>query len=641
MMAEVVNSTNQWAALYFVVLISLGNYILVNLFVAIMVDGFAADIDAINAFKEAILKARAVMGTISLTSGALDAQKAAEQAAMDATAIKVVDEGSKSKLGWHRWLPPFCCFNMCCETCGRRSLRRVGILGLPPAPPTSTRLDRLRDSLAELLQSRLFSWTMGFCVLMSIVTLSMERPSIDSAGFERTFLDYTSNILAVVFLAEMILKMMVFGIVEAPHGYLRNGWHRFDGFLAVVGIVDLALASMGVRGTARKVSQALRMVRALRPFRMVQRVRPLRATVETLMLSIRPLSSVSLVGLVIFFIFAVMGTQLFRGIMGFCDGVQMLSETTTILTRSDCLSVNGTWNTRRFNFDNVGQSLLTLFVVSSKNGWVDILQTTIEARGRDLTPESGHNRWVFVYFFAFVLAVGFFVLNMFVGVIVENFQLTMPANEDFSVERHDSNTAEHLPVTDERLPTQHGDSKVARGSWKSLRGSEEIQSSCSQIKLQVPTPPRWYSRRWWSVLARSRYLEVFVTVAICVHFTMLCTEHYNQPAWLGTLLWIQERFFAAFFFCELLVKLVGLGIRAYIQSRWHRLDAVLVLTSLIALMVEGLSGGPGTESVVLKLLRLLRLARIFKILRATDGVMALLSTVVRGYYGLLSSKYAN
>jgi len=38
-----------------------------------------------------------------------------------------------------------------------------------------------------------------------------------------------------------------------------------------------------------------------------------------------------------------------------------------------------------------------------------------------MQPKENHNEWMLVYFISFLLLVGFFVLNMFVGVVIENF----------------------------------------------------------------------------------------------------------------------------------------------------------------------------------------------------------------------------
>ena len=45
----------------------------------------------------------------------------------------------------------------------------------------------------------------------------------------------------------------------------------------------------------------------------------------------------------------------------------------------------------------------------------------IDAFGVDKQPVRNHNPWMLLYFISFLLIVAFFVLNMFVGVVVENF----------------------------------------------------------------------------------------------------------------------------------------------------------------------------------------------------------------------------
>ena len=44
-------------------------------------------------------------------------------------------------------------------------------------------------------------------------------------------------------------------------------------------------------------------------------------------------------------------------------------------------------------------------------------------------PQQNYNEWRLLYFISFLLLVGFFVLNMFVGVVVENFHRCRAAQE--------------------------------------------------------------------------------------------------------------------------------------------------------------------------------------------------------------------
>ena len=101
-----------------------------------------------------------------------------------------------------------------------------------------------------------------------------------------------------------------------------------------------------------------------------------------------------------------------------------------VRTKEDCLAdPNNQWINSQYNFDNLGQALLALFVLASKDGWVNIMYTGIDAVGVDKQPIENYNEWMLVYFISFLLLVGFFVLNMFVGVVIENFQKCRAAQE--------------------------------------------------------------------------------------------------------------------------------------------------------------------------------------------------------------------
>ena len=48
---------------------------------------------------------------------------------------------------------------------------------------------------------------------------------------------------------------------------------------------------------------------------------------------------------------------------------------------------------------------------------------------RRVQPKVNHNEWRLLYFISFLLLVAFFVLNMFVGVVVENFHKCRESQE--------------------------------------------------------------------------------------------------------------------------------------------------------------------------------------------------------------------
>ena len=142
--------------------------------------------------------------------------------------------------------------------------------------------------------------------------------------------------------------------------------------------------------------------------------------------------------------------QLFKGVFYHCEG----PDAEIVKNKTQCLELSGNgnrWVNHKYNFDNLGQALMSLFVLSSKDGWVNIMYSGLDAVGIDqqvlllvvliffmypnyssfvhpsyqylliFQPRQNFNEWRLIYFISFLLLVGFFVLNMFVGVVVENF----------------------------------------------------------------------------------------------------------------------------------------------------------------------------------------------------------------------------
>ena len=142
--------------------------------------------------------------------------------------------------------------------------------------------------------------------------------------------------------------------------------------------------------------------------------------VQTLLSSLKPIGNIVLICCTFFIIFGILGVQLFKGLFFYCEGPEV--ELQNITNKAECLNhTENRWINQKYNFDNLGQALMSLFVLSSKDGWVDIMYHGLDAVGLDKQPKQNYNEWRLVYFISFLLLVGFFVLNMFVGVVVENF----------------------------------------------------------------------------------------------------------------------------------------------------------------------------------------------------------------------------
>ena len=95
----------------------------------------------------------------------------------------------------------------------------------------------------------------------------------NSLGYYK-FLLYSDMVISIVFTFEMVLKILSFGFAFHQHAYLRNGWNVLDFFIVCVSLVALSTGPLriGICGVAADAS-TLKTLRALRIFRAL---RPLR-----------------------------------------------------------------------------------------------------------------------------------------------------------------------------------------------------------------------------------------------------------------------------------------------------------------------------------------------------------------------------
>lgn len=54
---------------------------------------------------------------------------------------------------------------------------------------------------------------------------------------------------------------------------------------------------------------------------------------------------------------------------------------------------------------------------------MEVMADAVDARGVDLQPSREANLWAYIYFVIFIVCGSFFTLNLFIGVIIDNFNM--------------------------------------------------------------------------------------------------------------------------------------------------------------------------------------------------------------------------
>lgn len=164
-------------------------------------------------------------------------------------------------------------------------------------------------------------------------------------------------------MVEALIKIIAFGFVIDQGSYLRESWNILDFFIVVTSLIDLSLSNISLPAV-----KVLRLLRTLRPLRFISHNTAMKILVVALLESIGSIINVIIVVVVAWLMFAILGVSFFSGKFYYCS-INMYVYS----TEAECLKNHGDWLRYGSNFDDIIRAMLTLFVVSSLENWLDVM----------------------------------------------------------------------------------------------------------------------------------------------------------------------------------------------------------------------------------------------------------------------------
>jgi hypothetical protein len=168
----------------------------------------------------------------------------------------------------------------------------------------------------------------------------------------------------IVFLAETLLKSIALGLVFDYGSYLREGWNQLDFFIVATSMLDMALSGR----IDMEVLKILRLLRALRPLRVISHNVAMKMIVSALIESIGSIFNVMVVVVMVWLMFAILAINMFNGKSFYCS-----INTYKYHTKLECNDNGGSWLTHDSNYDDVPGAMMSLFIISTLEGWPDIM----------------------------------------------------------------------------------------------------------------------------------------------------------------------------------------------------------------------------------------------------------------------------
>ena len=87
----------------------------------------------------------------------------------------------------------------------------------------------------------------------------------------------------------------------------------------------------------------------------------------------------------------------------------------------DCIESGGSWENQDINFDNVMNAMMSLFSMMTTEGWISVMHNGMDTTGVDMQPKKNSKPIMALYFVAFMIIGSQFIINLFVGVVIDNF----------------------------------------------------------------------------------------------------------------------------------------------------------------------------------------------------------------------------
>ena len=419
-------------------------------------------------------------------------------------------------------------------------------------------------------------------------TYLLSNPATDPLVIISNDIDY---VFTSLFCLEFVLKTIGLGFCYEEGTYLKSYWNVLDFLIVGVSIVDASVSSINV-----PIIKVFRLLRALRPLKLIKHNISMKIVVIALIESIRAIMNIIVVILIIWLVFAILGVSLLAGKMYSCSN-------SNITTEVECLAMGNAWVLSNSNFNNVLEAMVTLFIVMSQESWPNRMLEGVDAVDIGIASKVNANP-VMAYFYIVYFIIGnFFLLNLFTAVVFDNFTQAKKNESSIAV----------LILTREQM------------IWTEL---QQMILNSKQV-VEASHAPTNSFRAFLFHLSKQKIFEVSMMIVTVINMITMAMPY--QQASAGYLNFIENIniAFSLIFIFEACIKIIGHGPTLYIKNNWNKLDFFIAISSgadLILMMAAG-------SSIILlrsvpQLFRIIRVLRILRLLRLVKALSSLMDLIM-------------
>ncbi|XP_041666643.1 voltage-dependent N-type calcium channel subunit alpha-1B isoform X2 [Cheilinus undulatus] len=448
---------------------------------------------------------------------------------------------------------------------------------------------------------RYFEMCILIVITMSSIALAAEDP-VQANAPRNNVLKYLDYVFTGVFTFEMVIKMIDLGLLLHPGSYFRDLWNILD-FIVVSGAL-VAFTCSGTKGKDINTIKSLRVLRVLRPLKTIKRLPKLKAVFDCVVNSLKNVLNILIVYILFMFIFAVIAVQLFKGKFFYCTDESKSLEKDCRgqfldYDKDDVTAQPREWKKYEFHYDNVLWAFLTLFTVSTGEGWPVVLKHSVDATYEDQGPNPGFRMETSIFYVVYFVVFPFFFVNIFVALIIITFQ-------------------------------EQGDKAMSECSLeKNERACIDFAINAKPLTRYMPENKQSFQYKMWKFVVSPPF-EYAIMTLIALNTVVLMMKFYGAPYLYESMLKYLNILFTALFTLECILKIIAFGPLNYLKAAWNVFDFVTVLGSITDILVTEIKD----KMINLSFLRLFRAARLIKLLRQGYTIRILLWTFVQSFKAL-------
>ncbi|CAI5681295.1 unnamed protein product [Oreochromis niloticus] len=479
--------------------------------------------------------------------------------------------------------------------------------GPKPMPPYSScfilsTTNPFRKCCHYILTLKYFEFTILTVIAMSSIALAAEDP-VNPKSPQNDVLRNFDYVFTAVFTFEMLIKMVVLGLFLHEGSYFRDLWNILD-FIVVSGAL-VAFAFTG-NNKSKDIStiKSLRVLRVLRPLKTIKRLPKLKAVFDCVVNSLKNVLNILIVYMLFMFIFAVVAVQLFKGRFFHCTDESKEFERDCrgeylVYEKDEVKAEKREWKKYDFHYDNVAWALLTLFTVSTGEGWPQVLKHSVDSTYENQGPSPGYRMEMSIFYVVYFVVFPFFFVNIFVALIIITFQEQGDKMmEDYSLEKNE-------------------------------RACIDFAINARPLTRHMPKNKLSFQYRMWQFVVSPPF-EYSIMALIALNTIVLMMKFEGASMVYNNVLKNLNIVFTTFFFLESVLKIIAFGPLNYFRDAWNIFDFVSVLGSITDILVTEF----GNNAFSLSFLRLFRAARLIKLLRQGETIRILLWTFVQSFKAL-------